>query len=404
MKILYLHQYFAIPKLGGGIRSFEFARRFVKNGHRVNLITGYTRVYDYYKRKTVKIDGINVYFVPGRYSSKMSFKVRIIAFLKFVVASTIKGLKTGKPDIIYATSTPLTVSIPAMILSWFFRVPYVFEVRDLWPEAPIQMGAIKNKYFIKLLKWIERKSYDYAAHIVALSPGMVEGIVKCGVKKEKISMIPNSSDIEYFSEVKEDKEKIKKKFNIKAQIFFIYAGAINIANGVDIIIDAARELERRGYNNIHFVLAGDGKKLKELKKYAQDSGVENVSFTGRINKEEVAELYSISNGSFVIFDDVPILKTNSPNKFFDSLAAGKPVITNMDGWIKDLVEENQAGYFFPKRDTKKLADRVLSLCECEKSKEMGHNAFELAKEQFHRDKLARKVENILLKVKQECDG
>jgi len=395
VRILYLHQYFAVPKLGGGIRSFEFARRFARNGHSVDLITAYSRVYDYFKKKTLKIDGFNVHFVSGRYSSKMSFKVRKIAFLKFALASTIKGWKIGKPDIIYATSTPLTVSIPAIILSKLFKVPYVFEVRDLWPEAPIQMGVIKSKYLIKFLKWIERKSYDYAEHIIALSPGIVEGIINCGIEKEKITMVPNSSDIEYFGMVQEKKEKIKEKFNLKAPKIFLYVGAFNMANGVDIILEAAVKLEKIGYKDIHFVLAGDGVKLKELKGYAQENALKNVTFIGRINKEDAAKLYFISCGSFVIFDDVPILKTNSPNKFFDSLAAGKPVITNMDGWIRSLVEENQAGYFFPKRDTNALLDRIISLCELEKSKEMGQNAFNLAKEQFDRDKAANKIENIL---------
>ncbi|OWZ83228.1 glycosyltransferase family 4 protein [Natranaerobius trueperi] len=394
---MYLHQYFRIPELGGAIRSYEFSRRFVKNGHSVDMISGPTNVFDHYNKKNVNIDGIDVHFVGAGYSSKMSYKKRIVSFMIYAILATIKGMRLEKPDIIYATSTPLTVCIPALILSKFYNVPFVFEVRDLWPEAPIQMGAIKNKFLIKILRKLERKTYNDASHIIALSPGMAEGVYKQDVEKDKVTVIPNSSDIEYFNNVDANKEALKQKYGIKSDNIFIYAGAINIANGVDIILNAAHNLKKQN-KDLHFILAGEGKMLKELEELNEKYNLDNVTFTGRISKSEVAKLYSISNAAFVIFEDIPILNTNSPNKFFDSLAAAKPVITNMDGWIKNLVEENNAGLYFANGNIEKLENCILKLCDDNLSKCMGENSFNLAQICFNRDKLASEAEKVLKEV------
>ena len=192
MHILYIHQHFALPCGSTGTRSYEFARRWVKAGHKVTVITGH---YDIggleYSREPVMIDGVEVRIVGARYSNKQSFIRRILSFISFMILSIYEGIRVGKPDIVYATSTPLTVGLTAVFIKWFRRVPFVFEVRDQWPEIPIALGVIKNPLLKLLTLWLEKFIYRQSLAIVALSPGMSDGVRKViGAEKEGL-VAPN---------------------------------------------------------------------------------------------------------------------------------------------------------------------------------------------------------------------
>ncbi len=399
MKILYLHQYFNTPEKGGGIRSYAFSRRFVEKGYKVIMLTKQLKNSSPFKKgvRYTKIDDIDVYEVPVVYFSDMSFKKRMKSFLLFAWKAIKEGRKLEKPDIIFATSTPLTIGIPALYLSWYFKVPFVFEVRDLWPEAPIQMGAIRNKFVIFLLRKFEKKIYKKAAHIVALSPGMKEGIRKTGVSEEKISMIPNSSDLDIFHpDIPHD--EIYEKNSIPRKNIISYAGKINEANGVNIIIEVAKHLQER--EDILLVLAGEGRYKEEIQENAERLGLKNLKFLGPIPKDGVAQLYGLSKGCLVLFKNIPILKTNSPNKFFDALAAGRPVITNMGGWVGDLIEKYGIGFSIDNnkenQESVEIAKAIEALVDNpDKTKKMGHNARELAEQEFDRDKLFAQLEKVI---------
>jgi len=302
MHILYIHQHFATPKGSTGTRSYEFARRWIKAGHEVTLITGH---YDIGGLEAGKgfiqkqmIDQINVVVVGTTYSNKQSFIRRIISFLCFILFSIYAGLRAKGVDAIYATSTPLTVGIPAIFLKWLKRIPFVFEVRDQWPEIPIEMSIINNRILIKMLLWLERTIYKQSAAIVALSPGMADGI-RTVLKQEKtIAVIPNSSDTEFFRP-NINVSMIRQERGWGDRLVLLHFGAMGKANGLEFVIYVAERLKSN--TDIHFVLVGDGNEKASLIKRVNQSGLTNVEISSSVPKTELPAIIAACDVSMVIF-------------------------------------------------------------------------------------------------------
>ena len=401
MKIIYLHQYFNTPNMPGfGTRSYEMARRLVQWGHEVEMISTIrqgeeTNANDW--RVTIE-SGIRVHWLSVPYSNSMSFKMRMRAFFKFAWKAS-KRAASIDGDIILATSTPLTIAIPGLYASQRKKIPMVFEVRDLWPEAPIQLGVLRNPVLIRLARLLEKAAYRRSSHIIALTPGMKAGVVGSGVPEEKISMIPNSSDLDVFSP-DIDGSEFRRRFNLEKKFVLVYFGSHGEANGLDFVLDAASELKKRGENEVAFLLHGRGMRKQALIHRAEQEGLDNIVFSDEyLRKSEVAELVASADVCMTIYKNVPILYTCSPNKMFDSFAAGKPVLTNMPGWLQSLVEDNRAGVFVPPDDPGVFADKVEFLKANPKAREeFSRNSRRLAEERFSRDMLARELEMILCKA------
>jgi glycosyltransferase involved in cell wall biosynthesis len=375
MQILYLHQFFITRAGVGGTRSYEFARRFVASGHRVRMVTAGTG--------QSSVDGIEVVGVPGAYSDYVSAtsrsdRERMLAFGRFAAAAGAAALRGPRPDVIYATSPPLTIAIPALAAAARWRAPLVFEVRDLWPEAPIQMGALANPRLQRQARSLERAAYKRARRLIALSPGIRDGIVATGVPPGKVTLVPNASDLDLFQPSEPPR-----------QFLVSYFGTMGEANDLSLAIEAARLLP-----DMPFVLMGDGKRRAELQRTAPP----NVSFPGPAeSKEQVAELAARSGACLTFFKDVPVLATNSPNKLFDTFAAGRPAIVNTDGWMRELVEGNDAGLYV--RDADELAQKLAWLrAHPEEVARMGRNGRALAEREFDRDLLAGRVLDLLEEV------
>jgi len=395
MNIIYIHQHFTTRNGSSGTRSYEFSRYLVSEGHKVTIITGASDLSDIKTTKLyqrLNIEGINVIALNIFYSNYMSFIRRVKSFLFFATLSTFFGLFIKKPDIVFATSTPLTAGIPGFFISKFKKIPFAFEVRDLWPEAPIQLGILTNPISIKFASWLERTLYSKANRIIALSPGMKEYIIKTGVEKDKIIVIPNCSDLDLFSPIIKD-YYFKKKFGLKNKFVVSYFGALGDANGLELVLETAKLLSRRGEGAITFILAGDGKRKPSLELFWRENNLDNVIFIDRIPRKEVPMLVSSSNLCLVIFKNIPILQTNSPNKLFDGLAGGKPILVNFGGWIKELLENHNAGVYVEPDNPKAMADKLVEMSKktawCH---EMGKNSRKLAEEKFDRNRLARKLE------------
>ena len=377
MQILYLHQFFITRAGMGGTRSYEFARRFVARGHRVRMVTageGHSTV-----------DGIDVVGVPGAYSDYMSATAssdrdRMLAFGRFAAAATAAALRGPRPDVIYATSPPLTIAVPALAAAARWRAPLVFEVRDLWPEAPIQMGALANPRLQRQARALERQAYQRARCVIALSPGIRDGVIATGVPAGKVVLVPNASDLDLFRPAPPP-----ERFLVS------YFGTMGEANDLSAVIEAARLLP-----DVPFVLMGDGKRRAEL----QRSAPANVEFPGpAAGKEEVAALAARSSACLTFFKDVPVLATNSPNKLFDTFAAGRPAIVNMDGWMREVVEYHDAGIYVPAGDAAGLAEKLAWLrAHPEAVERMGRNGRALAERDFDRDLLAGRALGVLEEV------
>ncbi|MBP1165377.1 glycosyltransferase involved in cell wall biosynthesis [Chryseobacterium sp. PvR013] len=391
MNILYIHQYFVTPQEPGGTRSYWLAQELIKNGHKVTMLTSSSKFSE--DIKVVQVDGIEVVYIKEDYDQNMSVSRRLKAFLKFMYKSSVLGLKQKDIDLVIATSTPLTIGIPALILKWFKNKPFVFEVRDLWPEVPIQMGAIKNSWTIKTTRLLEKTIYKNASRVIALSPGMQDGVVKY-IPKEKTSMIPNMAKMdEFWPRGKND--QLMEKLGLKIDSFkIVHFGSLGLANGAHSIIESAKLLKNR--EDIEFLFVGGGSTENDLIEEVEKNNLKNVKFLGKFPMTDVSEIVNFSDVSVISFLDLPILYTNSPNKLFDSLSAGKPIIVNSAGWTKDIAEEYHCGYYVNPNHPEELVQKVLYLKDNpDVVDKMGQNARKLAETVYDKSILCKKFVEVI---------
>lgn len=391
MKILYIHQYFKTPEEPGGTRSYWIAKELIKNGHKVTMITSSKMLNEKIKRKN--IDGIEVIYINENYNQSMSVAKRLVVFLKFMYKSSKVGLQEKNIDLVIATSTPLTIGFPALVLKWIKGIPYVFEVRDLWPEVPIQMGAIRNKFIQRIAVFFEKVIYKNAIHVIALSPGMQDGVVKI-ISRSKTSMIPNMAKMDEFWP-REKNFELMQKLNICDNSFkIIHFGSLGLANGAHTIIESAKLLNNN--NDIEFLFVGGGSTEKDLRNKVKEYGLTNIKFLGEFSMKDMSEIVNFCDVSIVSFEDIPILYTNSPNKLFDSLSAAKPIIVNSAGWTKDLVEENNCGFYVNPKYPNELSDKILNLkSNPDLLKIMGENSRNLAESNYDKSILAKQFVKLI---------
>ncbi len=389
MKVLYIHQYFRTPAEGGAIRSYYLAKGLVEHGIVVELITAHNKPYPL----TTKIDGITVHYLPVFYENGQGFLSRIYAFFKFMRLARKKAREIKNVDVCYATSTPLTIGLSALRIKREQNIPYFFEVRDLWPEAPVQMGVIKNKYLKKYLKYLEKRVYRHASQIVALSPG-----IKAQIEQEQpgkiVTVIPNMSDIEFF--VPEDKSpELETLFNVAGKFVVSYFGTIGLSNHLEYLLAAANESLKTGLP-VQFFIIGKGGQLKRLKYLVKHFGLTNVRFLPFQSKYNLRRVLNITDAAYVSFARKPILETNSPNKFFDALAAGKLIITNTGGWVKDIVEQDHCGFYYDPDHPQEFVRQLQPFVEQETLLRQYHqNARRVAETRFAKSAQVAKLIKVL---------
>ena len=277
MKIIYIHQYFHTPDVPGSIRSHEMARRFVARGHEVDLITA-DRLAPPGSGWRESIEaGIRVHWLPVPYSNNMSAQERVRAFFKFAYGAARKATSL-EADVVFATSTPLTIALPAVWASKRQRVPMVFEIRDLWPELPIAMGALKGRPAIAAAEWLERFAYRNAAHVIALSPGMKDGVVRTGYPAERVHVVPNSSDLALFDVPASVGEAYRAQNAwLGDRPLIVYIGTLGQINGVTYLAELAAKV-RAEAPEVRFAVIGGGQTEELVRRRAQELGVFNETF------------------------------------------------------------------------------------------------------------------------------
>jgi glycosyltransferase involved in cell wall biosynthesis len=385
LKIIYLHQYFKTKEEGGSLRSFFIAKAMVDAGFDVEMITAHNHKKYVYK----EIEGIKVHYLPVYYDNALGTLQRIIAFVRFMwqcyfKARQIKQQAPKTPCICYATSTPLTIGLIALWLKRWQKIPYVFEVRDLWPQAPIEMGVIKNKWLQKRLYALEKKIYRKALQIIALSPGMKSSVVQ-KVPNKQVLMAPNMADCSFFT---------PNYIHNVSPFIISYIGTIGKANHLEYLLAVAQLAAQQGLDQLEFWIVGEGKALKEIRQKAKS--LTNVKFYGAVNKVKIRELLDNSQATYTSFLSKHVLTTCSPNKFFDSLAAGKLTIVNTNGWLKDTVENNQCGFYAnPDQAAHFLAQITPFLTQPSLLEMYQRNARKLAENEFERTDITKKIVQLM---------
>lgn len=399
MKVVYLHQYFNTPNMVGGTRSYEMARRLVAWGHEVHMVTSWREEADRRGWYEEIIDGIHVHWLPVGYSNKMGFLSRIVAFFRFAILSAFKAASLPA-DVVFATSTPLTIALPGVYASRRQRVPLVFEIRDLWPDVPIALGVLKNPLLVRAARWLERFAYTNSSRVVALAPGMAEGVVATGIKPAAVSVIPNGCDVALFSQ---DVPRL-----VDPVPTILYIGTIGPANGVKYIVRLAASLHAHFPKwPLRFDVIGDGKCLEEIKAFALDLGLgeDRIRFFGALPKKDIPAHLARCRATIMTYDGPEVLYRDSvSNKFFDSLAAGKPVVSNFSGFSTLVAKAAGVGAILPRDDIDAAAEMLIRLIDDAKFiDDAGNLSQRLANETFSREHLARLLERVLLQAVNEPD-
>jgi glycosyltransferase involved in cell wall biosynthesis len=382
----------------GGTRSYELARRLVSMGHQVHMVTSDTQPAPNSRgwRETNE-SGIHVHWLPVPYSNSMRYADRMRAFGHFALSAAHRAAQLAG-DVVFATSTPLTIAVPGLLASRWNRRPMVFEVRDLWPAIPIAIGALKSRPVILAAQLLERAAYAGAAHIVALSPGMKEGVVAAGVSSEKVTVIPNLCDPERFQVPASVGAEFRQRHPwLGDRPMVLYAGTLGFVNGVDYLVRIAADMLERD-PEVRFVILGQGREENALHALAELLGVRNrnLFFLPSVPKEQMPAVLSAATLSTSLVRDAPCMRDNSANKVFDALAAGRPLAINHGGWQAEFLEREDIGLCLPPRNAPVAAEMLVSkLRDTSWLTEAGERAKRLGVEHFSADSAALRLAEVL---------
>jgi glycosyltransferase involved in cell wall biosynthesis len=359
MHVLLIHQAFAGPGDPGGTRHYELASELALRGHRTTIIASDVSYLtgDVTRSRTSLPDGIRVVRVPSSRRLHESYAARAASFLGFSAGALRAALAIDGVDIVWGTSPPLPQLVPAWLAS--LRVPggLVFEERDLWPEFAIGMGVVREGAATAAALLAKRFLYARAQRVIVNSPGFLPFLDGYGVDPSKVRVIPNGVDPRPFDP--EDRgAELRREWGADDRFVVVYAGALGPANDLDVALDAAASLRA---TDALFVLVGDGKARPELMRKAAERGLANVRFVGALPKEDMPRVLAASDACFATLRDIPLFRTTYPNKVFDYMAAGRPVLLLIDGVIREVVEEAGAGIFVPPGDAAGLAAAVRRL-------------------------------------------
>jgi len=389
MRLIYIHQYFRTPDQGGAVRSYHLAKGLVEAGVEVELITAYSgKTYD-----QRWIDGIKVHYLPVDYDQKFGFLRRIWSFIRFVSLSKNLLKKLSRPDLLYVTSTPLTTGLIGLWAKKNLALPYIFEVRDLWPEAPIQVGAVRNPLLIRFLRSMEKKIYDQSLSLVALSPGIAAHLKNVSPERS-VALIPNFSDLhQFFPQVKN--QSLAQDLRLTSGLTIAYTGALGQVNAVEELLELAKMAKDRG-KNWNFLIMGVGSHEALLWEKAKTLDLMHTHFLPFGPKEQVNEVLSLADFAWISFAHYPVLKTNSPNKFFDALSAGKAILVNHKGWVHDLVKMHELGISFLPGKWEKAFARLEDLeSQRDQIQFMGTRARKLAETQFAKELAVARLTEVI---------
>lgn len=405
MHILLIHQAFASLDEAGGTRHHELARHLARHGHQVTIIASpvsYLTGTDSGPRVRKQTDDLGVtilrsFTLPALHRS---FVWRVFSFISFMISSFINGLFVRQVDVVWGTTPPIFQGPTAWLLARLKGVPFLLEVRDLWPAFAVAVGVLKNKFLIRLSEGLERFLYRHADQVVVNSPGFIPHVTERGA--QHVVLVPNGADPEMF-DPESDGLKFRRKFGLEGRFVVLYAGAHGLSNDLGVLLDAAELL--RDQPEIRIVLLGSGKEKPRLRIEADQRQLDYVMFLPPVPKLDMPEALAAADACLAILQPIEMYKTTYPNKVFDYMAAGRPVILAIDGVIRQVVEEAQAGMFVSPGDSQALASAIRQLAtNPEKCRTMGMNGRKIVQSRYLREEVANQFAAILEMIRSRKDG
>lgn len=401
MKILLLHQYFLEEDDPGGSRFNEMTRQWADQGHEITVIAGMMHYNGLQKReeyrgrwvKKKKQGKITVWRTHVSENYNSGFVGRLWGYLSFMFSSLWAGLfkVEGKHDVILVTSPPLTIGITAYIMAKTKRVPFIFEVRDLWPESAIDTGVVTNKLFIRAAYWLEAFIYEKAALINVLTPAFRQALIeKKGIHPGKVIFIPNAADFSLSDSLLSsfDAAAFRREHNWEDRFVVTYVGAHGVANHLEQVLETADLLR---HTPALFVLIGAGMQKAKLVAQSKAMGLDNVLFLDPVAKAEVFKYISASDMGASVLKKADTFKTVYSNKTFDYMACQKPILMAIDGVSRELVEKAEAGVFVEPENPADFAAKISEyMADPERIRREGMNGYTFAKQNFDREVLANK--------------
>lgn len=394
MHILLFYQYYHNRDCAATGRHFSLIKSLSQQ-HRVTVIT--SDVWEH-KRQTHLYpwapDGVDIISMPVPYDNAMHTGGRLKAYAGYAWQAFRQGLRVQKPDIIIGSSTPLTAAWAAAKVAQLRRIPWVFEVRDLWPDFPIQMGAIRNTWIQRRLYNMEHRLYRSASHIITLSPDMETHVVNKGLDRSKITTLLNGTDLDLAHQPDVATEtQLREQYSLQQKKVVLYAGTFGRANAIPLLIDSAKKLTHR--QDIHFVFMGAGYHEAALRETA--ASVPNITMVPAEPRHRIFNWFRIADLALVSFLDIPVLAANSPAKFFDSLACGTPVVVTNPGWTKTFIEKHHCGWYANANEPESLVRCIEeAIGNPDELKQAGINGQQQASILFDRSIMAESLNNILL--------
>jgi glycosyltransferase involved in cell wall biosynthesis len=361
LRIIYIHQHFVTSRGTSGTRSYDVSKHLLEMGHKVTIVcgiheqSGLPRTSRWKPFQTLDIAGIKVVVCAAYYSNKQTVPARLWSFVKFALLATLACVKERSADLIFATSTPLTVGIPARLGAAIKRIPYVFEVRDLWPEDLIAAGRMKPGLQSKVWEWLESFSYRKAGKILLVSKGFQDRLLERGLPPEKLKTILLGADARYYADARPDTEFLARH-GLAGKTIAVYAGAHGDANGLIQVIDAAEHL--RGRPDVAILLIGDGKVKPQLQAALAQRNLENVHMLDPVPKQELPEVLLGCHIGLMILKQIVRPRWVTPNKIFDYMFAGLPTIVNFPGTTAEFVEEEGVGVSSEPGSAEDLAAKI----------------------------------------------
>lgn len=395
MHVLLIHQAFAGPDDPGGTRHYEFGRHLIAQGHRFTVIAS---AVNYLTGKAVVSaavplpEGMTVIRVAGGKNIHRSYAARVRAFAGFAIGALHAARRLRQVDVVWGTSPPLTQLLPAWLVSRRCSGGLVFEERDLWPEFAVGMGVLRDGALARAALTFKRAMYARARRVIVNSPGFLPFLDRYGVAREKVAVIPNGVDTAQF-DVDARGEEFRRAWAAEDRFVVLYAGALGPANGLEVVLDAAERL--RGTRAL-FVLLGDGKARPMLEAEAATRRLDNVRFVPPQPKRLMPRVLAAADSCVATLKDIPLFRTTYPNKVFDYMAAGRPVLLGIGGVIREVVESAGAGVCFEPGDARAFAAGVQQLLEQPAlGHEMGRRARAAVCERFDRLEQARSLESLI---------